>query len=341
MSMPATWGGPEMSLRQQVELVEALAVADPSVGWCVMIGSDSGFYSAFFHDAVARGLWTDLDDVTAGLIMPAGRATPVDGGFHVSGRWQFGSGCTHADVMIGGCLVVGDDGAPRLDEQGQPLARIIVARADRFEILDTWYTTGLAGSGSNDYRCEDLFVPAEHTFWFGEPVRRPGALFAFPGAFFANMQGVGLGLARRAIDEVVGIAATKVLMPQFALMRDVPRVREAVAEAEGKVRALRAYVYDAIDAVWARLCAGERLTDQERIDLLLSRVQSFRVARDVAQAMVQLAGTQAIYATCVLDRLLRDAVTINQHVVAGPVMAEAAGQLKLGQQPTGPIAPLL
>ncbi len=341
MSMPTMWGGPEMSLHKQVELVEALSVAEPSVGWCVMIGSDAGFYSAFLDDAVARALWTDLDDVTAGWVMPAGRATPVEGGFRVSGQWQFGSGCTHADVMIGGCLVVGDDGAPTLDKQGQPMPRITVAPADRFEILDTWYTTGLAGSGSNDYCCHDLFVPDAHTFWFREPVRRPGALFAFPGAFFANMQGVGLGLARRAIDEVVGIAATKVLMPQLVSMRDVPRVGEAVAEAEGKLRAVRAYVYDAIDAIWARLCAGERLSDQERVDLMLSRVQSFRVARDVALAMVQLAGTQAIYATSVLDRLLRDAVTINQHVVAGPIAMEAAGQLKLGQEPTGPIAVLV
>ena len=90
--------------------------------------------------------------------------------------------------------------------------------------------------------------------------------------------------------------------------------------------------------MWARLCAGERLSDQERIDLLLSRVQSFRVARSVALVMVQLAGTQAIFATSILDRLLRDAVTINQHVIAGTMMVEAAGQLKLGQQPEGPMA---
>ena len=196
MSMPATWGGPEMSLRRQVELIEAVAVADPSVSWCVMIGSDAGFYSAFLEDAVARELWRDLDDVTAGWVFPAGRAVPVDGGFRVSGRWQFGSGCTHADVIIGGCLIMGDVGSPAVGPDGLPVTRIVVARADQFEIMDTWYTTGLAGSGSNDYRCQDLFVPAEHTFSFAEPVRRPGALYAFPGAFFANMQGVGLGLAR-------------------------------------------------------------------------------------------------------------------------------------------------
>jgi alkylation response protein AidB-like acyl-CoA dehydrogenase len=262
----------------------------------------------------------------------------VDGGFRVSGRWQFGSGCTHADVIIGGCVVVGTDGAPILSDRGQPVTRIIAAPADRFDLIDTWRTTGLAGSGSNDYRCDEMFVPAEHTFSFLEPVRRARPLFAFPGAFFANMQGVGLGLARRAIDEVVGIASTKAVLPQAVPMRDLPRVREAVAEAEGMLRAVRAYVYDTIDSVWERLSADEPLRDQERIDLILSRVQSFRVARDVALAMVQLAGTQAIYAMSILDRLLRDAVTINQHVVVGPAIIEAAGQLKLGQQPTGPLA---
>ena len=341
LPMPTSWGGPEMPLPRQVELIESLSAADPSVGWCVMIGSDAGFVSARFDDAVATELWTDLDDVTAGWVFPAGRAVPVDDGFRVTGRWQFGSGCTHADVILGGCLVATPDGVPVLGEDGQPKIRAVVARAGCFEIIDTWHTTGLAGSGSNDYGCADLFVPNEHTFSFVDPTRRAGALYAFPGAFFANMQGVGLGLARRAIDEVIGVATTKVMLPAFVPMRDIPRVREAVAEAERELRSARAYVYDALDAVWARLSAGEPLSDQERIDLLLSHVQSFRVARTVALAMVQLAGSQAIYRTSILDRLVRDAITINQHLAAGPGMVEAAGQLKLGQQPSGPLAALL
>jgi alkylation response protein AidB-like acyl-CoA dehydrogenase len=279
-------------------------------------------------DDAGRDLWPELDMVTAGWVFPAGRALPVDGGYIVNGRWSFASGCTHADVMVGGCLVVDDAGSLVLDGAGKPTVLLAAAAAASFEILDTWRTTGLAGSGSNDYTCTDLFVPAHHTFWFTDPVRRGGPLYRFPGAFFANMQGVGLGLARRAIDEVTGIAKTKVL-PQLVKMRDVPRVREAIADAEMLLRSTRAYVYDAIDAAWARFEAGEELTAHERADLALSRVQSFRTAKQVAMSMVQVAGTQAIYQTSVLDRLVRDAITINQHIAASPILVETAGGILL------------
>ncbi len=341
MPMPHAWGGPETSLPDQIRIVETLSAADPSVGWCAMIGSDSGFYSSFFEDDVARSLWPDIDAVTAGWLMPAGRARRVDGGFSVTGRWSFGSGCNHADVLVGGCLVVDHIGAPEIGADGMPIARVAVAPASSFEILDTWYTTGLAGSGSNDYECADLFVATEHTFAITDPVRRPGALYAMPQAFFANVHGVPLGLARRAIDEVIGVAQTKVVMPQFVAMRDLPRVKEAIADAEMQLRSARAYTYSTLEAIWDDLEAGRPLSRQLRVDLTLSRVQSFRMAREVTMKMVQLAGTQAIYATSVLDRLLRDAITMGQHVVAGPAVNEMAGGLALGVEPTGMMAALV
>jgi alkylation response protein AidB-like acyl-CoA dehydrogenase len=149
------------------------------------------------------------------------------------------------------------------------------------------------------------------------------------------MQGVPLGLARRAIDEAVGIARTRVLLPQHVHMRDVPRVREAVAEAEMLLRSTRSYVYDSIDAAWARWEAGEDATPRERADLALARVQAFRTAKQIALAMVQLAGTQAIYSTSILDRLVRDAITINQHIVVSPVFVESVGALLLDVAPDG------
>ena len=95
MPMPAAWGGPEMSPRAQNEVVEVLSAADASAGWCVMIGSDAGFFSAFLEESAARALYPDLDMVTAGMLQPAGRAVRVPGGYRVSGRWAFGSG-SHA-----------------------------------------------------------------------------------------------------------------------------------------------------------------------------------------------------------------------------------------------------
>jgi alkylation response protein AidB-like acyl-CoA dehydrogenase len=327
-----------MSMPDQLRLFEALAHADPAVSWCVMIGCDAGYYSSFLDDDAGRELWPELDMVTAGWVAPAGRARPVDGGFVVDGRWSFGSGCTHADVIIGGCTVVDDDGRPDLDDAGIPRMRVIAAPAASFEVIDTWHTTGLAGSGSNDYTCRDLFVPTSHTFTLTDPVRRTRPLYRFPGAFTTKFHGVTLGLARRALDEVAAVAQQKVLPPQMVVMRDVPRVQAALAEAEADLRATSAYSHRAVGAMWQALVEERPLTPELRVDMLLSRVHAARTAREVTLQAVQLVGTQAIYTSSILDQLLRDAVTIGQHVVAGPMSLELAGALLLGIEPTGPLA---
>ena len=184
-----------------------------------MIGCDAGYFSSFLDDAAGRALWPDLDMVTAGWMTPAGRRERVGGGFVVDGRWSFASGCTHADVLVGACLVVDDDGRPEIGagrSPGHPCRPGAGGPVrDRRHVVHH----GLAGSGSNDYTCEQLFVPEEHTFALGDPVRRDRPLYRFPGAFTTKFHGVVLGIARRALDEVTEIAGGKVLMPQGVRMR--------------------------------------------------------------------------------------------------------------------------
>ena len=331
MPMPRAWGGPEMTPRAQVELIEVLSAADPSVGWCVMIGSDAGFYGAFLDEGPAREIFPELDLVTAGLIQPAGQARRTDGGYRVSGRWAFGSGCTHADVIAAGCIVLEDE-KPVMTRSGLPETRIALAPASSWKILDTWYTTGLAGSGSNDYSVDGLFVPAEHSFSLFEAPRRREPLYAFNGMFFANMHGVPLGLARRAIDTTRALAEQKRVLPEFVLLKDVARVRGALARAEMMLGAARAYTYETLDSVWACLVERGGLTRELRLALGLSRANAFRMARDVALLMADTAGTSAIYATSPLDRLLRDSITMLQHVAAQERTVEMLGALVVGEQ---------
>jgi alkylation response protein AidB-like acyl-CoA dehydrogenase len=335
MPMPAAWGGPEMSPRAQNEVVEVLSAADASVGWCVMIGSDAGFYSAFLEDGAARALYPDLDAVTAGMIQPAGRAVRVPGGYRVSGRWAFGSGCTHADVMVGGCLLF-DGEQPVLTETGLPAFRVMMAPAPDWQVIDTWYTTGLAGSGSNDYTTADLFVPAERSFSLMEAPRRSEPLYQFNGMFFCNMHGVALGIARRAIDEVRDLAEKKTLVPELVLMRNVPRVRTALARAEGMLGAARAYAYETMDRVWEALRSEGRLSHELRLHVSLSRVNAFQTARDVAQLMMDTAGSSAIFASSPLDRLLRDAITVRTHLAVQERLMERVAALAVGEEPDVP-----
>jgi alkylation response protein AidB-like acyl-CoA dehydrogenase len=150
-----------MNPLDQIELMEILAYADPSVAWCVSILSDSGFYAGFLEEPAAQKLFPDLDARCAGMLAPVGQAEIVPGGYRVTGHWAFGSGSLHATHLTGGCLVM-QDGKPIIEENGLPRWRVMIFDPADVEIEDTWYTTGLRGSGSNDYSIKNAFVPNEH-----------------------------------------------------------------------------------------------------------------------------------------------------------------------------------
>jgi alkylation response protein AidB-like acyl-CoA dehydrogenase len=335
IAAPRALGGPELTPREQNEVVETLSQHETSVGWCAMIGSDAPYYGAFLAPEAARELWPSIDDVTAGQVPPNGRARPVDGGYLVSGRWAFGSGSTHADVIVGGCLVMDGD-APAF-VNGRPDVVVACAPASSWNVLDTWHTTGLAGSGSNDYTATDLFVPERHAFRFTDPVQRPEPLYGWPGMFFINMSGVALGLARRAIDEAVAIVSEKMLVPEMVLLRDTSRARLAIARAEAQLGAARAYAYESLDRFWDALVIGNKPSLDVRVAVALSRALAFRVARDVAMAMSDLIGASALYKSHPLERLQRDAITMSQHIAAQERMFEMIGELHLTGSSTMPL----
>jgi alkylation response protein AidB-like acyl-CoA dehydrogenase len=314
IAMPRAWGGPEMDPLAQVELVEELARADASVAWVAMITSDSGYYSAWLDEDVARALYPSLDARTAGQLFPAGQAHVAPGGYRVTGHWAFGSGSLHADWLVGGCTVL-EDGAPRMTPRGLPEWRICYLPPAEVEILDTWRTTGLAGSGSHDYRVQDLFVPAERTFDVLQPPRRRGALYGYHGLFFSNLPGVPLGIARAAIDELVRLANEKRVPPLFHLMRDEYRVQEAVAEAEGTLQSARALVWDVLGDAWRTLSSGAELSRAQRARVGLMMVHSMRACRHAVQLVHDTAASSAIYRRSPLDRQMRDMLTISAHVV--------------------------
>jgi alkylation response protein AidB-like acyl-CoA dehydrogenase len=336
MSMPAAWGGPEVDILTQVEIIEVISRAYASAGWCAMIGSDGGFYTASLTDEAGRWLYPSLDAVTAGYVFPVGRLDVVDGGFRLSGRWPFGSGCTHADVIAGGALVF-DGGQVVLRADGMPERRLALLPATAYEILDTWDTTGLAGSGSHDYTVRDAFVPREHTFVLGEAVQRAGPLYAWPGLLIANAPGVPLGIARDAIDVATATLTDKLIMPDRRRARDEAPVRVALARAEAMVGSARSYLFDVLGSFWASLEAGRRPDLRERAALAGSYPHTFRTCVEVVQLLYETVGSAAIYRTCPLDRHLRDVITIGQHLVGQVRLLEQVGGMWFGLEPLNPI----
>ena len=195
--MPREWGGPELDPLTQLRVIETLARADGAAGWCAMINSDGGYFSAFIDQDAAREMYRDLDAPTAASLFSAGRARQVAGGYRVSGRWKLRQRLP-ACGLVSGLLHRGPDGElPQTRKDGGPEVRMCFMPVAQGEIIDTWFSTGLRGSGSHDFAVNDVFVPAQQTYDLNAiKVLRPGPLYAFPMMFAYNLPAVTLGIAR-------------------------------------------------------------------------------------------------------------------------------------------------
>jgi indole-3-acetate monooxygenase len=335
MGFSRHWGGPELTSIEQTEVIEALSYGDAAAGWCAMIGSDSGLYAQFLDEPVAKEMFTSLDMVTAGLLFPTGRAEIVPGGYRLTGRWQFGSGITHADWVISGAFLY-RDGQPEPSSSGDPhdSKLFIVPRRD-VEVIDTWHTTGLAGSGSCDYAITNAFVPEGRSVTF-DTVRNGEGPLAQPEVHMRNMPGVPLGVARAALDHVREIASTRVSPVSGAMAEDY-RAQVTIADCEADFAASRHAVYAALRRQHEVLASGgtmDDLTADERAALPLSRRHAFRTARSIVTRLYDLLQTTSIYQHCPMDRWLRDTNTMCQHVVAQDRILQSAGAYLLGGTPS-------
>lgn len=337
MGFSRRWGGPELSSVEQTEVVEALAYGDTSAGWCAMIGMDTGLYASFLDEADVKEMFPSLDMITAGLLFPVGRAEIVPGGYRLTGRWQFGSGITHSDWVVSGAFLY-QNGEPYPNDGDHDSRLFLVPRAD-VEVVDTWHTTGLSGSGSCDYTISDVFVPEGRSIVFSS-VRSGSGPLAQPEVHMRNMPGVALGVSRAALDYA------RELISARRGWAENWRMQVVLAECEADYNATRAGVYAALRRQWEVLSAaaaaeGEEctaLTAHERAALPLSRLHAFRTARSIVTRLYDLLQTSSIYKTSPMDRWLRDTTTMRQHIVAQDRILQTAGAHLLGARPEFPLS---
>lgn len=342
MPMPRAWGGPELDPLTQFRVLEALAMADGSVGWCAMINCDGGYITAFLDNDVGRAMYPDLTEGTAAAATPTGQAVRVSGGYRVSGRFPFASGCQHCDWVWLGCVVMAN-GEPVADENGVPATRQCIVRLSECEILDTWHTTGLRGTGSNDLLVKDVFVEDARTFSFQDPnlIKRPGPLYAFPFMFAAKSSPVALGIARHALDALIEIAMSKAArrytlgehLEPAKLMRDDVFIQQAVGQADTMLVSARSHFFETMGDLWGSLVNGHEPSPAQIARFTTAHAHTVGLCVDVVQLVYKAAGGSAVYQRGPLDRCLRDVLTMNQHVVGTLRTYEMAGRLLLGMEP--------
>lgn len=328
LKLPAVLGGAEADPVTQIEVIEALTAVDASAGWCLMVGATTGALPGVFlgDEAVGTMFAGRTMPLAAGCYMPTGRAVAEPGGFRVTGRWAFASGIRHAAWVSGTAWVVRD--GTLTDER-----RVFVVRTGEVEIHDTWHVAGLRGTGSCDFSVKDHFVSEAFT-WDMERAqpKRGGPLYrlGLPGFVTNEHAAFALGVARRALDAIIALAATKSRGVKPAPLAGRATFQRFLGEAELRLRAARALALQLNDAAWTTVGVGDHLTARQHAELRSAAVLATEVALDITSRAFRYAGGGALYDASVLQRCLRDLSAGAQHFMVSDSAYEALGQLLLG-----------
>ncbi|WP_063746876.1 acyl-CoA dehydrogenase family protein [Catenuloplanes japonicus] len=304
LATPAAAGGLEAPPERMVEIFEELGRADGATGWVAMIGAGTGIALAWLEPDVAKRMLADPRFLIAGVAAPMGRAEPVDGGWRLTGRWAFSSGCRHATWLVAGAMTPSG-------------VRMCVLPAADVTIHDTWQVMGLRGTGSHDFSVHDVFVPAEHVFSLAGPPYASGALYRIPPftTLSIGIAAVALGIARGAIEDFTALAATKPGRPAF---------RNAVAEATALHRSGLAYLQSEL----VQGGAGKVRRAAQRLAIATGT----RHAARAVDLLYSAAGGTAVYDAGPLQQRFRDVHAATQHAMVSADIVETAGAVLLGEK---------
>ncbi len=324
---PATHGGLEASIPEAMRPLESLARADASAAWTVMIGAGSWIDLAHLPRETFDALYaTKPDAITAGVFNPTASIAPVDGGYRVTGRWSFASGCEHADVIFGN----GVEGVVA----GMPHLRGAVFAPDEVTIEDTWSVSGLCGTGSHHFHVDGAAVPAERTYdpMGGEPcIDAPIVHLPPPAVFSLVMASVALGIAQGALDDITLLASDKVPMLSPTALGGNPLFQLDLATADTELRAARSLLYEEAAQIWAAAEAGDMLSMEQRAHGRAAAVWAVDRATSVVAAAYRAGGGNSLYSDCPLQRRLRDIYALGQHFIVRRDTLITAGAILAGQ----------
>ena len=333
---PVVAGGVEPSFHDMIETWIEMAWQDGSFGWIGIANLPSAFAAAaYLPDEGFAELFTKNDNHIAigGQFFPNGQGAVVDGGYRLTGTWNFGSGTGHSAYIAAGFMPM-DDGQMRWVSEGVPELRVAFLPRDEITFTDGWFVQGLKGTGSYDYNAQDVFIPSYRTMelFTREPLRGTSAatrmgLMPVTAAGHASW---ALGVAKSMLDDVEELAATKVRMSDMATLASRPTFQKGLAHHVAAWRAARLLVLDAFTAAEASVAEGNDLTPRMRADMRVSAVYATDTARACVEWAHLAAGTTSIREGSRLERAFRDMYTGTQHAFISEKVAIDVAQIWLG-----------
>jgi len=330
-------GGSEPAIADIIDTWIELATQDGSLGWIGIANLPSSMAaSAFLPDAGFDEVFGSAADVAnrrvtvGGQFFPNGSGDAVDGGYRVTGSWNFGSGTGHSPYVACGFFpIVNGEAQFDLSE-----FRVAIVPREQVDFNDGWHVQGLRGTGSYDYSLTDILVPESRCFglFTREPQRGSGPLFHM-GLMPVTAAGHGawaLGVARSLLDDVAELAQTKARMSDLETLARRNTFQRNLAHHTGMWRAARAGLVEMFSTVEAAVAAGDELTPTMRSDMRVAATYATEASREVGQWAHLAAGTSAIRDGSRMERAFRDLYTGTQHAFISEKTYIDAAQIWLG-----------
>lgn len=338
--LPRSLGGLELTAADVVQMLETLAAADSSVGWVAMIGVTSQIFGTRAPLAFLERIYRDDPNLLAvGVGTPAGRAEKIDGGYRVSGRWPFASGCQNAQWIAGHCIVC-RDGQPVMTEHG-PQTTFVFLPADRWRIDETWQASGLTGTGSHHITLDNVEVADAESFaLFGGKSSVAGPLECSVIPFNASFHAaVAVGIATGAMADLAAVANSgRRQLFAAADLKESPVFQHEVGRLDAELRAARALTQVQVENQWRRALDGKLDDKEDFAEGLQGSAWVHAACTNVVSGCYTLGGASSIMTSSPLQRRLRDIHAARQHAFAQERFYAAAGKNVLGFPPADPIS---
>jgi len=327
MLLPKTLGGAEASVIEALEMVEMISYTDASTGWVMFAsGATTAMASAYLAPSVTDKIFgNDTGDLFAGSGNPSGQAIPVEGGYRVSGKWSYGSGLHLADWVLCGTIIMDGD-KPMQGYGGAPAMRMMFIPISDVTPHGNWDVLGLRATGSVDYSVDEIFVPQEMGFSYGEaaPYRRPDffAMGIIPLLSIGHSAWAA-GVGRRMLDELSQFARSR--SGRAGLIGESEAFWEHFGDAEAKLRSASAWLYDTWRDIESALAQGRELSTRDLTHIRLAMNHITWTAVDVCELAYRMAGGEALR-NGAIQRVYRDAHAGSQHITTSHKILASCGR---------------
>jgi alkylation response protein AidB-like acyl-CoA dehydrogenase len=333
--LPRALGGAEVAPATFVQITETLAAADASTAWVVCQTTGCSMVSAYLAPDVAREIFGN-GGVLAWGPPERSKAVAVDGGYRLSGRFNFASGSRHATWLGGQAPILDADGAARRRD-GLAERRTFLFPASQAVMEDVWHVIGLRGTGSDSFTVDEVFVPHAHSLTRDDAAERrvQAPLYCFPqGSLYASgFAGVALGIARTMLDDFLALARDKTPRGFRRTLRENAVTQFRVAQAEAQLGAARAYLLTTLQEIWAAVGRTAALGLDQRVRIRLAASHAIAQAREVADFAYHAAGATAIFTRQAFERRFRDIHAVAQQLQGRDDHFENVGKFLLGLPP--------